>query len=257
MKKLNLIIDNKFLSISSQAIFDYFWHLPKIWFEPPNYCRGGWSGVIKHTLPDGNDVFVKLQSKAVYKNLKHPIKGSPTFYRELINTLRAKKVGVNVLDLVYYGQVKLDAILVSKSLVGYQDLNQVLRAYAEDSLIRQAILSKVSENLTGMHKAKIKHGALYEKHVLVRVENLNDIDIRLIDFEKSKKVFTRMNAVERDLYTLFRSCTALQEKDRNYLLLSYKNLLPTYKFRSLKQKIQQKVKKRSAEIEKFPNHTVS
>lgn len=225
MEKKEMIIEKKLPQIvKTNLVFEYFWNLPKNWFEPPNHRRGGWSGVIKHTLPSNQDitvpVFVKLQSNSVCKSIRHPFKGKPTFYREFINTQKAIKANVRALDFIYFAQRGLDVILVSKSLEGYRDLHATLEAVNEQPALRRKILDLLSDNLLAMHKAKIKHGALYKKHVLVKIDR-HDIDIRFIDFEKSRKGRSVIDCIVRDIYTLFRHCGPLNDADHQFLMDKY------------------------------------
>lgn len=212
-------------TINTNSVYQYFWDLPKNWFEPPNHRRGGWSGVIKHTLPANSEItvplFVKLQSNSVCKSIRHPFKGMPTFYREFVNTQKAVKANVKALEFVYFAQKNLDAILVSKSLEGYQDLHKTLDAVQDKPALRQKILSLLSENLIAMHKAKLKHGALYEKHVLVKIDNDN-VDLRFIDFEKSRRGRSLVDCIVRDIYTLFRHCGPLNDADYLFLMDKYR-----------------------------------
>lgn len=228
MKKREILFEENIPKIiNTNSVFEYFWNLPKNWFEPPNHRRGGWSGVIKHTLPLNKDItvplFVKLQSNSVCKSIRHPFKGKPTFYREFVNTRKVIKANVKALDFIYFAQQDLDAILVSKSLEGYQDLYDTLNMLEAKPKLRAKVLMMLSNNLVALHKAKIKHGALYEKHVLVKIDN-EDIDLRFIDFEKSRRGRSVVDCIVRDIYTLFRRCRVLTDKDYAFLMEKYQAL---------------------------------
>ena len=228
--------------IGTTDIYDYFWQLPKNWFEAPNYRRGGWSGVIKYDLPHNQfidvPVFVKLQSNSVYKTIKHPFKGQPTLLREFINTQNAIEAGVKTLDFVYFARDDFDAILVSKSLEGYQDLTQALFSIKDNVAVRNTIIKLLSDNLCAMHQAKIKHGSLYGKHVLVKI-NGNNVDLRFIDFEKARHSRSMMSCIVRDIYSLFKHCDQLTEEDYQYLMKQYQNICDI----SYLEKIEYKLKK--------------
>ena len=239
--------------LAEKNIFDYFWQLPKNWVEPPNYRRGGWSGVITHRLNgeqiDNQMLFVKLQSNSVFKTFKRPYSGLPTFYREFLNTQKAKKAGVNVLDFVYYGQRGLDAILVSKSLEGYLELNQALTATEEQSMLREHLIQALADNLVKLHKANISHGSLYQKHVFVKLVDANTIDLRFIDFEKSRRA-SRKKCIVRDLYTLFKSTDGLTMQERDFILDKYAAEFSERKIQSFKQKIAELTRRKAEQREK-------
>ncbi len=238
-------------NLNQQDFFQYFWQLPKNWYEPPNSRRGGWSGVVTHKLlleeQSTQVLFVKLQSSSVYKTAKHPFSGLPTFYREYLSAQKAKRAGVSVLEFLYYGQRGRDAVLVSKSLEGYSELNQVLVQTKDKPVLRTALLQRLTENLLNMHSAKISHGALHQKHVLVKIENDEIVDLRFIDFEQSKRKRS-LRSIAKDLYQLFRK-TDFTDQDKAFIFKQYAMILSHKKIAQLKQKIvvitQRKIRKKT------------
>ncbi len=240
-------------ALKVKSTFNYFWHLPKNWFEPPNYRRGGWSGVITHQLPqtatsDAQSLFVKLQSKSVFKTIKRPFRGLPTFYREYVNTQRAKAAGVSVLEFVYYGQRDLNAILVSKSLEGYLEFNKALLLCSDDPVIKKKLVNLLADNLIKIHGAYISHGALNQKHILVKFSNTSIIDLCIIDFEKSRKIF-RNRGIVIDLHLLFKT-TDLNEDDKNFIFSQYSVLFTEKKILTLKKQVAQRTARKEIRHQK-------
>ena len=133
----------KILNENNLGDFNSLWELDAGWFEQPNKRRGGWSGVsrIKLELPEGGEVgvFLKRQENHVTKTIFHPVKGIPTFQREYRNILRFIKKGLPTVEPVYFGrrnqEGKLQAILMTRELEGYQSLDANHFCRRDDNLV--------------------------------------------------------------------------------------------------------------------------
>lgn len=202
--------------------FDDWWNLKADWFEPPNQRRGGWSGVSRVEL-GGRVVFLKRQENHVIRTLAHPVRGIPTFTREMENILALKDAYVPALTPVYFAQRKVNgslrAILVTESLEGYQPLDNIQPN--ELSMSQRFTLTKqIAKVLKQLHKHKLVHNCLYPKHLFVR-ESEAGFDVRLIDLEKARKRLRTYSAVFRDLDTLNRHSYAWSLSDRCRFMKAY------------------------------------
>ncbi len=214
------------LTENQLADFAKIWSLDAPWFEEPNYRRGGWSGVAKLTLSTATGdktVFLKRQLNHIYKPLSHPIKGAPTFAREMKNILRFKHAQIPSLEPVYYAQRRdsegLKAILITEALDGFQSLEACLHdcITAED---RQQYIQPVAELVKQLHTAQFRHGCLYPKHLFVK-QHADTMQVRIIDLEKARFWPFRQNRQLRDLGTLYRHTQGITIKEKIKFLHYY------------------------------------
>jgi hypothetical protein len=73
--------------------------------------------------------------------------------------------------------------------------------------------------LAKLHSARILHGAIYPKHVLVEVAPPRRT--WLIDFEKARRVASRLRAADRDVGRLMRHATFMTSTDLEALVGGY------------------------------------
>ncbi len=202
--------------------FDSLWHLYTNWFEEPNVCRGGWSGVIKQPIQTESgavEAFIKRQENHVSKTLLHPIKGQATFSKEYRNIQRLTKKNIPTLKTLFFGQQGMKAILVTKALQDYQPLD--IASLDLDRLQKRVLLTEVAKNLRLMHQHHFQHNCLYSKHIFVKYVD-GAWRIRFIDLEKLKWQLFKRNAINRDLITLYRhSAGNWSEKDKLFFFLAY------------------------------------
>lgn len=220
----HLFIDSKLVLEQNAAnTFESLWSLNLPWFEAPNIRRGGWSGVVKHSLPthDGETkVFIKRQENHISKTWCHPISGIPTFQKEYLNIKRMTAAQLPTLDLVFFGVEKKRAILITKELEGFCSFEDVDRSQLTGQDRRQ-LLSAMAKVIAKMHQQRLQHNALYPKHVFVKKSD-DSWQISIIDLEKMKRTLTSRAAMLRDLSTLDRhSGSAWSMKDRITFMQAY------------------------------------
>lgn len=207
--------------------FDDWWQREAEWFEEPNYRRGGWSGVSRLELEDANGnkhaVFMKRQENHVAKTLRHPIKGIPTFVREMQNILQLKEANVAALTPVYFAVRTIDgnqrAVLVTESLDGFtplEDVDQTVLKHQE----RRALIKAVAVLIRRLHAKRLQHNCLYPKHIFVK-PSASGYEARLIDLEKTKKRPLERIAMVRDLDSLNRHAYGWSAADRLFFLHNY------------------------------------
>lgn len=209
------------LAYNGLSDFKSIWKLEADWFETPNLRRGGWSGVnrISLNLPEGGtiNVFLKRQQNHPCRTIQAPVRGIPTYKREFNNIIRFTKAGVNTLVPIYFSIRIVDnhhcAILITEELTGYTSLEDWSVHWQTTHQLptkaqRNKLFTEIARQLRYMHKAGFKHNCLYPKHLLIRIENdFNDIDVKVIDLEKSRYYPYSNSHIRRDLYTIKKRCT--------------------------------------------------
>lgn len=199
--------------------FDYWWNAPGDWVEPPNERRNGWSGMLRVKGESGT-LYVKRQRNHLCRTLAHPF-GWPTASREwhYLNLLRT--LGLNVPMPVFHGVRRsvqgLEALVVTEELVGYTDLSQ----QGEISQERLAILAdRLGTYLGVLHRARLQHSCLYDKHVMVRWDGERP-EVALIDLEKMRPRLRTHAAADHDLEQLQRRQSLLDREVWAVLLQSH------------------------------------
>lgn len=214
--------------------FEDFWNLKLNWFEPPNKRRGGWSGVALHELVDlsGNKVriFMKRQENHVTKTWRNPFLGELTFTREFRNILRYQKFNIPSLTPVYYGDRRQEgnhrAVLVTEELTGFRSLENYVREWNQSGwpsrAVKLRIIETICETLRSIHRHHLRHDCFFPKHILMRFNEDNIPEIRIIDLEKVKWQPWRRGEISRDLRNLAGESLGWTHTDR---LRFYKNYL--------------------------------
>lgn len=211
--------------------FEQLWALDaNNWFEPPNHCRGGWSGVVRTrlALPEGGEVgiFIKRQENHVYRAWQNLFRPAATFEREFLNLLRFRRLGIPTLETVYFGQRmvggKLRAILVTRELTGYlpADAERYRPVAQLERNRRKGLIDRAAEIIRQMHRHHLQHNYLYPKHLFIREDG--DLDIRLIDLEKAKWRLSRRSIAVRDFDSLYRHTEGWSRTDQLRLFLAYR-----------------------------------
>lgn len=213
----------KMLQNNDLDSFEKFWTLDADWFEPPNYRRGGWSGVSRIELLDEAGqtqvFFLKRQKNHTRKTWAHPITGEPTFISEMRNLRALAQVGVATLELVFFGVRKKKVVLVTKALEGYIPLDKLFENWSNiPRQQKRRLITEIARVVGKMNRAKRVHNALHPKHIFV---NLAENKARLIDLEKMRKVPSWGRAMKRDLDSLNRRSPVLSLSDRMWFLKHY------------------------------------
>ena len=188
--------------LSASDDFHTWWTQSGEWVEPPNHRRKGWSGMVRAQI--GDDVYyIKRQCNHLCRTLKHPL-GWPTASREWHNINRLHHLGVLTPTPHYHGTRRtaegLEAVLVTKELTGFTPLTEQT-TLSDDQ--RHCLAEKTGQLLGILHRARLKHGCLYDKHIMICWENKTP-RIALIDLEKMRHSPTRSIAAKQDLDQLKR-----------------------------------------------------
>ena len=196
---MKLFINPSFEAVLKQhdfTDFDVLWDLDAGWFEAPNKRRGGWSGVSKCAWQSAQgepvQVFLKRQENHNAKTWRHPIKGVPTFAREMENILSYQKHQIPTLNPVFFAQRKVQgndqAMLVTESLEGYQSLEDWIKQWQDTGwptkAQREVVLRELARILGLLHRCKLQHNCLYPKHLFMLWDAETPPSIKIIDLEK-------------------------------------------------------------------------
>jgi hypothetical protein len=210
--------------------FQSLWDLQGGWVEAPNERRGGWSGVsrieLKHADGASTALFVKRQQDHVYRNWRYPLRGRPTFMREMYSILAYRDDGIPSLEPVYFGRRNVgahqQALLVTVALDGFIALESLLGGW-ESRAQRLSVIDALADLIRAIHGHGYWHGCLYPKHLLVRLDDDRGSvrEVRIIDLEKSRRSWRIDFDRVRDLAALTRRITGLSRSDRMRFLLRY------------------------------------
>lgn len=195
--------------LSGDAAIDAWLAVPGEWVEEPNERRGGQSGVKRILTSDGRQLYRKQQHGHIYRSWRHPF-GYPTAMRERDALLHSHVLGVPVPKLLFAACRKQrgnwQAVLVTEALEGFCSLEQCYLDRQElqwGEVLHHRVLKEIGRVLGRLNRGKRQHGCLYLKHVFVRVRG-DEVDVALIDMEKSRKRLTRWRAARHDLRQMAR-----------------------------------------------------
>ena len=202
--------------------FSAWWQRQGEWVEEPNLRRGGESGVQRLRDLDGTLCYVKRQVGHTYRSLLHPL-GRPTILREAAALRAWSQLGVHVPCVRYCGarrqQGSWQALLVSEALEGFEELPQ-WQARDGRPQVLVTILQRLGRTLARLHQARWQHGCLYPKHIFVAVNAHDEVELALLDLEKSRRRWSKTRAARHDLRQLRRH-SPRNDADWAHLLQAY------------------------------------
>ena len=201
--------------------FDRWWNSAGVWVEPVNQRRGGESGVqlLTRSAASQRPLYCKRQVGHLYRSIRYPF-GRPTVLRECDAYRTLARLGIKTPNIVYCASRRKDSqwqsLLVTESLHGFVSLTQWVEQSASPEL-NQHVLRQVATTLARMHQAGFQHGCCYPKHIFVKLQsgiaNKADIEIALLDLEKSRHRWRAKDASRHDLRQLMRHRGSIPEAD--------------------------------------------
>jgi len=215
--------DRALLERHGLASFDALWALQLEAVDEPNTERGGWSSVYRLDLGE-TAYYLKRQSNHLTRSLLRPL-GEPTFAREFRNIRRYSDLGIPALQAAFFAERRLPgerrAILLTRALDGWQDLDHWLRHWSElDEARRAGILRACGELARRLHGAGQMHGCFYPKHIFLR-ESESGFAAQLIDLEKTRPLLLGERDRIKDLEPLLRRAGVWGEEELRHLLAAY------------------------------------
>ncbi len=166
--------------------------------------------------PEGR-LYLKRQQAFFCRPPWNTFRRTPTLRREVRFIRRARELGINVPDILSYAEASGDrAMLLLREVDHAIDLEHAVRLAGSE---REGLFENLGKMLTKLHSARILHGAIYPKHVLVEVAAPKRL--WLIDFEKARDVVSRSSAAQRDIARLRRHSPFMTNADLEALVSSY------------------------------------
>jgi len=191
--------------------------------DEPNTDGGGWSSVFRLEL-EGQAYYLKRQSNYLTRTLHAPF-GEPSFAREFRNISRYNKLGIPALQAAFFGQRKVKgdvrAILLTRALDGWDDLDSLLQRWSELSAAQQsAILKACGQLARRLHGVRQVHGCFYPKHIFLQADG-DAYKAQLIDLEKTRPLLFGMRDRVKDLEPLLRRAPEWSDAQLRELLAAY------------------------------------
>jgi len=217
-------------AVSGASLFEQHWQQRGEWVEAPNVRRGGESGVQRVHDEDGRLLYAKRQTDHIYRSLRYPF-GRPTVLRERDALQAFRRLGVQVPEVVYcdaerQADQSWRALLVTRALDGFEEVDHWYAAGGRErhgECLHQRLLQRLGETLARLHQGRWQHGCLYTKHVFVKVTGEGpaaQVDVALLDLEKSRRRLSRNQAARHDLQQLKRH-SSWNEADWQHLIYGY------------------------------------
>lgn len=213
---------------------DAFWQLELPAVDAPNRGRveGGISVVSRMVLTvDGGEekiLMVKRQQNYFSRTLLHPIRGIPTFEKEMVNALRYKRRLIPAIEPVFFERAQCPegerAVLVTEYLDGYVSLDELVEGWQEKGrpshARRRRIIKAVARAIRKIHQGGLMHNSLYPKHIFLK-DTGEAIRVRFIDLEKNRWFPLGERRMIKDLATLNRRSPDWSRTDRLRFLMDY------------------------------------
>ena len=209
----------------SGLAFERCWKRPLRLLEEGNARGTGTSGAglaMPSAWPEiaaDGPFYVKRQERFFCHPLWNLGRPTPTLRRELRALRFAARHGLPVPQVLAYGEGSDGrALLALAAIAPALDLEAALHAGAD----RPLLLAEVGDTLARMHRLRLRHGALYPKHILVRADAAAGARVALIDFEKARRPALRARGITDDLQQLLRRAPFLDNGDRDVLAGAYR-----------------------------------
>jgi len=222
--------DRAVLAAHGMDDFDALWAAPVDAVDVPNTGRGGVSYVCPLTLGEQR-YYLKRQRGHLTRSLRAPL-GEPTFAREWRNIQRYQQLGIETLEVAFFGvrgggymgrrqTAPPRAILLTRALDGFDDLDHFLARWSGLSeATRAGIVHACATLARRLHAVGQKHGCLYPKHLFLRQAE-EGWQTRLIDLEKSRRLLPGRRECVADIEPLLRRARCWHETEVRAFLSAY------------------------------------
>ncbi|MDR2787209.1 MAG: lipopolysaccharide kinase InaA family protein [Candidatus Accumulibacter sp.] len=186
--------------------------------------------------PAHPSLYCKRQTGYTYRTLSHPFV-RPTILRERRAYRAFSRLGIKTPDIVYCAarqeRGRWQALLLTEALREFVSLEQWY-AGNKDEALGKAVLRRLAATLARLHLAGWQHGCGHPKHIFVKAghgENeAPQVEIALLDLEKSRRRWCSRNASRHDLCQLTRHRGNMPEADLLFFRRVYRRLLGRGRF---------------------------
>lgn len=211
--------------------FERFWNMELEPLDVANQSRKGWSQAFKLSLrtPAGDTrrFVVKRQQDYNRFSFTDPLRGH-SLGREYFNICRYRRLGIPTIEPMYFGRSKTRRadrnILITGYLEHYQSLEDLTRRWRQEGpppvKLRRRLIEAVARQVRKLHQARLVHRHLQLKHIYVRLDD-DQVDVRFIDLESSRRHPLGFGIGLRDLVTMNRSAREVPATDRLRFILAY------------------------------------
>jgi len=215
--------DRAILAVHGMDDFDALWAAAVDAVDAPNTGRGGVSYVCPLTLGEQR-YYLKRQSGYLTRSLRAPL-GEPTFACEWRNIQRYQQLGIETLEVAFFGVrgrgKQARAMLLTRALDGFADLDHFLARWQRlPEPTRAGIVHACATLARRLHAAGQKHGCLYPKHIFLR-QTGEGWQTRVIDLEKSRRLLPGRRERVADIEPLLRRARCWHETEVRAFLSVY------------------------------------
>ncbi|MEP3857562.1 MAG: lipopolysaccharide kinase InaA family protein [Porticoccus sp.] len=252
MKAQFFQLEPTFVALFESLNLDHFsawWNVAIERVDEPNLTRGGRSEVGQLSIPVSGQrqtFYLKRQANYNCRTPGSPLRGIPVALREWQKINWLKKQGIETLEVVCVGRESLSedrAILATAALEQFSPFDVWLARPMPDRE-RAKGLRALGQLIGRLHAAGVKHGCLYAKHIYF--SDHDSAELRLIDLEKCKRIFSRWAGL-RDLDTLLRHSPSLAQDERRLLYAAYNEASPfPWSLASLEQAVMRRMHAKGA-----------
>ncbi len=191
--------------------FDSIWCLPLDAALSRNERGAGWSEAGMVADFGGRKALLKRQRQYFCRPLWNGLRATPTFAREARLMGLASRAGVNVAELLYARHGSSGRMILAAAWIDGAVSLAAPEAQSESRLRATAA------QFVRLHQARICHGALYDRHVLIDRAGV----ITLIDFEKARRRLTPSWAAIGDLARFIRRSPWLTPEQIDLIVAAY------------------------------------
>jgi tRNA A-37 threonylcarbamoyl transferase component Bud32 len=199
--------------VTGSASFEAWWTRPVEWLDAANARGNGWSRTGRADAADWPELgasgvlYVKRQQDYFCRPLWNLGRRTPTLRREKRALELCRRGGVTVPNVLGYAESGTRAVLLLEALPDAHTLVDAMTAAADAE--RHALLTRAIAAIVRLHQARIRHGALYPKHVLIAGNNA-----WLIDLEKARRVLSPAWAARRDVPQFLRHAPFMTDEEK-------------------------------------------
>ncbi|MBN2428867.1 MAG: hypothetical protein JXK94_11080 [Deltaproteobacteria bacterium] len=247
------------LTLHHLVEFDALWDLESKEVEDPNARRGGWSGVCRLCLSDGEGKTRCFFLKRQQNQLTHCgflLTRRLALRQEYASILLCKKRNLPCPDVVLYCERKHSsttngksinnhqAMLITPALDDFTPFSEIVSRWSIlDETIRHHHLQELARLIADLHKNRLSHNALNPNHLFINLTK--DQKIKMIDMERMSFQIFRAKCRLKELETVLRTAGVFSAEETSFFLSKYCHFLPSgMPFEKLKKSIKKRFERK-------------
>jgi len=205
------------------------------WFEPPNERRGGWSGVTRLVLnPDADAaeqdvIYLKIQKNHCYRAAENFFQKKLTFVREF-NAMQAFSAFTEAVpEIALFAEWRSGkdkwAVLITKSLDHWFQYNHWLTGRTTAPIPDNTTILRALDAIAGtsreIHQAGWVHMCYAPDHLFIKPQADGSFQVRVIDFEKSRKSKNKDFCAQKDSSRILRQAPNMTDAQKIHYFKAY------------------------------------